>query len=110
MATRKSAKEQLGAAKSVANLKIQKHRDNADVLQAKFVPFIMESFGGVILECKLFLSSLLYYAHDNVSPSACARLTSLLYSSMAVAVQRGNGLMLRKCLSMPCLPSVSVLA
>jgi len=101
---RGAASQQLAAARATSKLKIQKHRENATILQAKFVPFVMESFGGLSPECRHFLSSLVYYAVDNVSPAAYSRLISILYASIAIAVQRGNALMFKKCISIPCQP------
>ena len=78
--------------------KVKKHRENAEYIQAKFVPFIMESYGGMVPQCREFLGAIQYYAMDNVSTSVCHKLSSLLYSSISIAVQRGNSLILRKCI------------
>ena len=94
----RSSVEQLGTAKRTAIEKVKKHRENAEYIQAKFVPFIMESYGGMVPQCREFLGAIQYYAMDNVSTSVCHKLSSLLYSSISIAVQRGNSLILRKCI------------
>ena len=101
-----SHKTQLTTAQNAAMIKIKKHRENATSIQAKFIPFIMESYGGIVPQCKPFLSSLHYFAIDNVSPTSVSHLTSIMYTSLAIAVQRGNSLMFKKCISMTCHPSV----
>ena len=93
-----SSTEQLGAAKRTAIHKTNKHIANAEYIDAKFVPFILESYGGMIPECGRFLSSLQSFAMDNVSTSTCHRLSSQLFSSIAIAVQRGNAIIAQKCI------------
>ena len=92
--------KQLAFAKDKALNKVRKHRENAEFLHAQFIPFVMEGYGGIIPECKELLSSLLYYSYDNTSPSSQSLLASHLYSSIAVALQRGNSLIFQKCQSL----------
>ena len=92
--------KQLAFAKDKALNKVRKHRENAEFLHAQFIPFVMEGYGGIIPECKQLLSSLLYYSYDNTSPSSQSLLSSHLYSSISIALQKGNSLILQKCQSL----------
>ena len=92
---------QLETAHEAAKDKIKKHRENAASQLAQFVPFIMETLGGIIAPCKEFLRTLTRFAGNYASPSAFVYLSSLLYPSIAVAVQKGNFKIFRKSLAVP---------
>ena len=86
------AKEYLAAAKNREARKHQKYDSQSSSNGAKFIPFVLETYGGFGKEALAFIKKLSKF-YTELSPTPVHESFSLLVSkSISVALQKGNAL------------------
>jgi hypothetical protein len=78
-------------------LPMQTYRDgqgNTHHGAVRFVPFVLEAFGGMGGEAEKFLSSLSAFSRDNLSAWSHYDVVEGLKKAVAIALQRGNGMIM----------------
>ena len=94
-------KKPLAAAKKAEKRKEAKYReamatydDAGNRGEVKFVPFVLESFGGMGTRAQEFLSALSAHSRNHISAWSHLDLVESMKKAVATAVQRGNGMIL----------------
>ena len=59
-------------------------------LQAEFVPFVVETLGGITTISQTLLNNVILACSEHQSLWSPQQLTTELYGSIAIAIQRGN--------------------
>lgn len=80
----------LGASLEAERAKKRKHKKNAEKVGAVFVPYVVETYGGVTPEAQTFNHILAKYAEDLSTTETKDEFTQKLESEIAVAIQQGN--------------------
>ena len=88
----KKAQEPLVIAEMAATNKLSKYSNMSIQLQAKIVPFAIESFGGFSQSAQNFISTLAHFASNHSTLFHKKELIRDFISSISIAVQRGNAL------------------
>ena len=94
---------QLATAYKQARIKKVKYSEIAARNEAPFIPFIMETYGGIIQEGTKLTSDIasFYEQHSLVGTGEWRNLSQEVMEGVAIALQRGNGLAARSCLYAP---------
>lgn len=82
----------LGQANTYEKIKIRKYDELARVQHSNFIPFVIETYGGIGVKAQEFLSELSVFAHDHLTTYSHFDVVSGLRYAMACSVQRGNAL------------------
>ena len=82
----------LGQANAYEKLKIGKYDELARAQHSDFIPFVIETYGGIGGKAQEFLSALSVFAHDHLTTYSHFDVVSGLRYAMACSVQRGNAL------------------
>ena len=87
-----AANRTLGATFSAEQAKSDKYRQLAINLQAEFIPFVIETLGGITKKGEKVLDNIILACSEYQSLWSPAELRKELLGAIAVAVQRGNGM------------------
>ena len=82
----------LGQATAYEKLKTRKYDALARAQHSNFIPFVIESYGGIGEKAQSFLSELSVFAHDHLTTYSHFDVVAGLRYAMACSVQRGNAL------------------
>ena len=82
----------LGQANAYEKIKIRKYDELAGAQHSNFIPFVIETYGGIGGKAQEFLSELSVFAHDHLTTYSHFDVVSGLRYAMACSVQRGNAL------------------
>ena len=85
----------LGASKKKEQEKEKKYKHLSNTVGAEFVPFIIETHGGLGPQAEAFLSSLHTWSIENCLMMSSSRLIQGLRFAIACIVQRGNALIMQ---------------
>jgi hypothetical protein len=85
----------LGAALAREKKKILKYKEHAEALGAVFVPFVVESYGGLGNRAREFLKTLGVYALEHALTCSPREWASDLAHAIGCTVQRGNALIMQ---------------
>ncbi|MFI5423103.1 MAG: hypothetical protein ACHQWH_04105, partial [Nitrososphaerales archaeon] len=82
-----------------ATISAEKHKSNkynqlAQNIQAEFVPFVVESLGGITKTGQTLLNNVILACSEHQSLWSPQQLHRELYGSLSIAIQRGNALAL----------------
>ena len=80
----------LGATFSAEQEKHKKYNQLAQGLKAEFVPFVVESLGGITLTSQILLDNIIRACSEHQSIWSAQELKDELYGAIAVAIQQGN--------------------
>jgi hypothetical protein len=92
------AVSQLGVAKRAVRIKTAKYSLISHANQCPFVPFVMETYGGMTQESAEFCTSISLFAEQYLNPLCWKSLVRDLFAGVSIAIQRGNGIAARSCL------------
>ena len=81
---------QLGAAVARENVKNAKYKAECEKVGAVFVPFVMETYGGISRTARGFINLVSVWSKDNSIIDDGIKLTTEFYQTASCAVQRGN--------------------
>jgi hypothetical protein len=96
-----ASKGPLEVAKRAANLKRKKYLDLIKSNDnCNFIPFVVETYGGMCSESINFNTIVANFADRNNSPHSWRNVSMDICASVSIAIQRGNGMAARSCLSM----------
>jgi hypothetical protein len=97
----KDVKNPLAAAKKAEKRKEAKYRrdmvhydESGNRRDVKFVPFVLETFGGMGVQAQQFLSALSAHSRNHLSAWSHLDVVEGMKKATATAVQRGNGMIL----------------
>ena len=82
----------LGQASAYEKIKTRKYDELARAQHSDFIPFVIETYGGIGGKAQQFLSELSVFAHDHLTTYSHFDVVSGLRYAMACSVQRGNAL------------------
>lgn len=88
----KQAQTQLKTAKYACDQKIQKYSNLAQQQSADFIPFAIESYGGLSESASSLINEIAVFATEHLSAWSKEEIMTDLTSSIACAVQRGNAI------------------
>ena len=89
-----AATRPLGATINAEKEKIQKYSRLAQNLQAEFIPFVVESLGGITPTGQTLLNNVILACSEHQSLWSPQQLNKELYGSISIAIQRGNAMAL----------------
>ena len=81
---------ELGAAIHGENLKIRKHKATADMVGATFVPYVVETFGGVAPQAHSLNRKIAGFAEEHSVLVKKEDFSMMIVAEVAAAVQYGN--------------------
>ena len=85
-----AASKPLAATISAEKEKCQKYNQLSQNIQAEFVPFVVESLGGITQTGQTLLNNVILACSEHQSLWSPQQLNQELYGSISIAIQRGN--------------------
>jgi hypothetical protein len=85
-----AASKPLAATISAEKEKSRKYNQLAQNIQAEFVPFVVESVGGITTTGQTLLNNVILACSEHQSLWSPRQLSQELYGSISIAIQRGN--------------------
>ena len=82
----------LAIARRAANYKQLKYKDVAATQLAHFIPFAVETTGGISQDAKKLIDQLSLACKDHLTLPSHHTFSNTIHSSVAIAIQRGNAL------------------
>ena len=86
------AQRMLGAATEAEKRKIRKYDELSSQQNYTFIPFVIETYGGIGKKAQTFLDALSVFAHDNMTVCSRFDVVNGLKYAIACSLQRGNSL------------------
>src|ERR1700761_4159167 len=86
------SQKRLGQAQVAEKLKIHKYEQLTQEQHATFIPFVIETYGGLGQKAQDFLNELSIFAIDHAMIRSRSNIVNGLRYSIACSVQRGNAL------------------
>ena len=88
----KRAQKHLGQAIHAEKLKTNKYHELSKEQNCTFVPFVIETYGGIAPQAQTFLNELSVFAHDHLTICSRFDVVAGLRYAIACTVQRGNAM------------------
>ena len=85
-----AASQPLAATINAEKEKCQKYRQLSQNLSADFVPFVVETLGGITEKGQTLLNNVILACSEHQSIWSPQELNRELYGSISIAIQRGN--------------------
>jgi hypothetical protein len=96
-------KKPLAAAEAYVNVKVNKYRRLAEDNDAAIVPFIVETGGGYTEQAKHVIDDIIAHAQEHAVAFTPESIREELLDSIAIAIQRGNAMAMRRCREYSCI-------
>ena len=86
------SQKQLGQVSAAEKLKMNKYEELSRDQHAVFIPFVIETYGGLGMKAQEFLNELSIFAIDHLTSRSRFDVVSGLRYAIACSVQRGNAM------------------
>ena len=87
-----AARHSLATAKKAETGKIRKYRHTANIQAAQFIPFAVETFGGLGPQAEKLIKQIIITSRDQMILWPHLQLVEELRGAIAIAIQRGNAM------------------